>query len=852
MRKVFAFLLLLSPSLLTAHVIDLRCEDRVSPLGIDTTEPHFSWKNTLDHNGQLQKSYEIQVASDSILLATGKADLWKSGKVKSQDQVMVPYQGLPLKEKQLCYWRVRTWDEHGRRSKWSAVARFAVGILSEMKGEYIGSVTEKSEEKAFDVTPMFRKTLRLSPRFTTFAHVNSLGYHELYVNGRRVGNTVLQPAMSQLDQHSLIVTYDITPYLHDGDNEIIIWTGQGWYKKQNFNAQYDGPLVKAEFDQLVSGQWQTIAQTDGSWQALSSGYTYTGTWYPLQFGGEKVDGLSEMPKNRDRLPWHSASTFVVENMHATPQLFDGNRIIDRLNPQTITPSDGSILVDFGRVVTGWLQVDFDDLAAGQEVLMEYTDYIPAGSAFESQGESDVYVAKGTGKETFRNRFHHHAFRYVRINTAHVRKATALQISGLSPREASAFACDDKSLNAVHDMIHYTMQCLTFSGYMVDCPHLERMGYGGDGNSSTMTLQTMYNVSPTYMNWLSAWGDTMDEDGSLPHVAPAGGGGGGPYWCGFIVKAPWRTYLNYGDNRLLKRHYGQMKLWLSYVRKYMKNDLLHPWPDTKNRMWFLGDWLAPNGIDVGGESVIHANNCFISDCLANMTAIATQLGHDDDARYYASWRETLNRAIHEKFYHPATETYANGTPLDQAYALLAGVPTDATLSKKVEQRLVSDSYGRYNTHIAAGLFGVPVFTEWAIRSRQANLMAAILRQKDYPGYLYMIENGATTTWEYWNGERSRVHNCYNGIGTWFYQAMAGIRPDYDAPGYRHFFIDPQPVEGITHVEASKPTPYGTIRIEKNGREVRVVIPVGTTATAFPSTAYEQVLPAGEHTLVSPEE
>ena len=101
------------------------------------------------------------------------------------------------------------------------------------------------------------------------------------------------------------------------------------------------------------------------------------------------------------------------------------------------------------------------------------------------------------------------------------------------------------------MVNYTMRCLTFSGYMVDCPHLERTGYGGDGNSSTMVLQTMYDVAPTYLNWLQAWGDVMEEDGGLPHVAPAGGGGGGPYWCGFMVLAPWRTFLNYGDKRLME-------------------------------------------------------------------------------------------------------------------------------------------------------------------------------------------------------------------------------------------------------------------------------------------------------------
>src|SRR5690606_20980286 len=126
------------------------------------------------------------------------------------------------------------------------------------------------------------------------------------------------------------------------------------------------------------------------------------------------------------------------------------------------------------------------------------------------------------------------------------------------------------------------------GYMVDCPHLERAGYGGDGNSSTNSLQTMFASSPLFVNWLQAWSDSMREGGSLPHVAPnPGAGGGGPYWCSFFIMASWRTYVNYQDPRLIQRHYSAMKQWLSYVERYSRDGLLTRWPDTKYRDWYLG-------------------------------------------------------------------------------------------------------------------------------------------------------------------------------------------------------------------------------------------------------------------------
>ena len=842
-RHMLMLLCLLCTLSLHAELVDLKCEGMTAPLGIDTIVPHFGWKHTLTRNGERQTAYEIQVSTDSTALSKGRADLWKSGKINGDDQVMIPYKGRSLTERQLCYWRVRTWDERGHRSQWSRIERFAVGILGDMAGQYIGMC----QGDTLAATPMFRKTVNVTRDrggiATVFVHINSLGYHDLLVNGKRVSDLVLQPAVSQLDRHSLIVTYDITPYLHEGDNEILIRLGQGWYRKTTFGARYDGPLLKAEVCQLVDGRWQFLALTDDTWAAASSGYSYTGDWSPLHFGGERLDANIQ-PQ------WQRATLFTVDNMRTSPQSFEGNRIIDTLSPENITrQDDGSWLIDFGRVITGWLQVDFTPLAHSQEVTMEYSDHIPQGGTFECQeGEYDSYVASGNGHECFSNRFHCHAFRYVRIKGGDFSDIKALQISALCPQKASTFSCSDERLNAVHDLIHYTMQCLTFGGYMVDCPHLERMGYGGDGNSSTMTLQTMYDVVPTYMNWMAAWGDLMDEEGSIPHVAPAGSGGGGPYWCGFIIKAPWRTYLNYGDSRLLERHYEQMKRWLGYVKKYSAGDgLLHPWPDTRIRFWFLGDWLAPEGVDVKGESVLHVNNCFISECLDNMADIARLLGHPEDAREYAAWSDSLKAAVHDKFYHADSHSYANGTPLDNAYALLAGIPDDVAIARQVQQRLIADSYGKYNAHIAVGLVGVPIFTEWVTRERQSDLMATILRQEDYPGYLNMINNGATTTWESWDSERSRVHNCYNGIGTWFYQALAGIRPDAKAPGYRHFFVDPQPTDGVTWVKATKPTPYGDICVELTDDTLRLTVPVGTTATIYPGTRLQQTLPAGQWTI-----
>ncbi len=721
-------------------------------------------------------------------------------------------------------------------------------------------------------TPILEKNLHVDAgelqqsnflEVTYYVSVTSLGYHEVYVNDKKVGDKVMQPAVSQLDKRALCVEYNITPYLREGDNLIMLWLGQGW------GRIYGTPAVaKATVEQCVSdgecGLIYEVLMTDSTWMARPSPYSYTGTWHPMQFGGERYDArVSDCYRTR-------ATVYDAKDIVISRQEFEGNRITDTIKPQsTELLADGSILLDFGRVVTGWFDVVFENVPIGQEVAMEYLDHRDAKPPFT---ETDIYIVGG-GISHFTNRFHTHAFRYVRVKGAKIWYAKALQIGAVSSIEGATFECSDPRLNAIHDMVKYTLSCLTYSGYMVDCPHIERMGYGGDGNSSTNTLQTLWDVRSTYANWMQAWSDAMDSTGDLPYVAPAFRTGGGPYWQGFIVKAPWRTYINYGDRTLIYRYYDKMKCWLEYIEHHCEDYILQPWPDNERHSWFLGDWAVPEGVDKGGESILHVSNCFLAECLADMVQMARMTGHHEDAKHYAEWRQELVAAIHRHFYHCDTiqmdvqqsrlkagrmpalrHYYANGTPLDQCYALLMGIPPDSATAAAVKEQLLKDCRDKYRNHIAAGLMGVPIFTEWCIKERQTDLMATILRQEDYPGYLNMINQGATTTWESWDcvrpgkEDRSRVHNCYNGIGIWFYQALAGIRPDPEQPGYNHFFIDPQPCEGIDWVKCTKPTLYGDIKVEvergkRKVERIKITVPEGTTATVFPSTPNQRTIKAG---------
>ncbi|MCR4811415.1 MAG: glycoside hydrolase family 78 protein [Bacteroidales bacterium] len=719
-------------------------------------------------------------------------------------------------------------------------------IATAVKAQYVVCETEGVAA----VAAIFKKTFILTQDEAAKLNdaasivVNSIGYHDLYVNGACVNEyKPMQPAVTQLDKRTLMVSYDRGFILHEGKNVIEIHVGQGWGRIYGMPA-----AVKVLLYHQEGNDRQLILKTDSTWLCSPDRYTYTGSWEPLQFGGVRIDGRWEAM-------WRNATAKKFDWIKESEQEFYGNHIIGKQDiVAREVEKEGCVVLDFGKSITGWLQVDFARLDKDDEITLEYMDHRDAAAPHT---ESDTYIARGERRESFLNHYMLHSFRYVRVSgkntgdiTNHIDKAQAIQISGVPIWESSTFECSDERLNAVHDMIRHTLSCLTFSGYMVDCPHLERMGYGGDGNSSTMTLQTMYDVEDTYRNWLTAWSDAMDSTGSLPYVAPRYPTGGGPYWSGFIIKAPWRSYVNYGDQTLIDRHYGEMKRWLEYVERYSTEGLLSPWPD-EGRMWFLGDWLAPKGVDVGGESALFVSNCFVSECLSDMVKMARLQGLEAEALEYEKRRKHLVEAIHKAYYHKASKSYANGTVLDMTYALLAEIAPTEEIRQETKRKLLEDCHEKHKDHIAVGLMGVPIFTEWVIKEKECDLMCNILRQEDYPGYLYMINNGATTTWESWDGERSRIHNCYNGVGIWFYQALAGIRPDEKEPGYKHFFIDPQRCSGIDWVKATKKTRHGEIQVYIEGSKLMVTIPEGTTATIFPGSKAERPLGAGRWTLAIPE-
>lgn len=842
LTTIYLILLFLLPGFATTKplsICELKCENLRNPLGINKTIPRFSWKISSLKNGTEQRAYQVLVASNPELLKKDQADLWSSTKIESSASILLPYQGKPLSSGLLYFWKVRIWDESGNVSPWSTVGQFSVGLLNkeDWKASYIAFPTEAG----YTECPQLMQSFSLNRTGDCLLlHVNSLGYHEVYLNGKKVGDGVLTPAVSQFDKRSWVVTYDVSNLVKKGQNQLMLWLGSGWYTQGLPGVANNGPVVKAQLEKITKNKRETILATDASWLGRKSSYTRHGNWLNHRFGGEIIDGsLSQTdlsPENNQNRIWKPVSLASIPDYAVSPQVVEQNKIAETIKPVEIKQIGvDTFLVDMGKSSTGWTEIHFQKLRKSQEIVLEYSDHLDKKGKIYNLKQLDRYIACGEDPEVFKNKFNYHGYRYIRISN--IKEAPSKEsISGYfihtGFEKASGFECSDPDMNKIHDLVNYTLRCLSIGGDLVDCPTVERLGYGGDGNASTATVQTMFNVDPLYANWLQAWADCIRDDGGMPHTAPCPySAGGGPYWCGFIITASWKAYQNYGDVSILEKYYPVMQKWLDYVKKYSPDGLLKPWPETDYRSWFLGDWATPKGIDQKAESSIGVvTNCFIAYCYDNMQKIAQVLGKTEDSRLYAQKKSDLQKLIHQNYFDSAKNSYSTGTQIDLTYPMLAGVvPTE--LKDAVKQSLITETKNR-DGHLSTGLVGIPVLTEWCVKNHEVNMMYEMLKKRDYPGYLYMIDNGATSTWEHWNGERSHIHNCYNGIGTWFYQAIGGIRADEDIPAYQKVIIDPQVPKGLTWAKTYKETPYGKLTVdwELNGKTMKqyIEIPVGIEA------------------------
>lgn len=275
---LFAVPVLAGEKACSVTVTDLRCEYLKNPLGIDASQPRLSWKLAAadpQARGQRQTAFQVVVASTKALLDKDQADLWDSGVASLGQSVHVVYTGRPLGPGTECFWKVRVKDENGVLSAWSQPARWTMGLLekSDWMGKWIGTDelftrgrgSPPPDNKVPD--PWLRKTfeLKTKPERGT-VYVASVGYHERYVNGKRIGDAVLSPSATNHRKRARYATYEIADQLQEGKNVIALWLGVSWsiFPPYKIPDKPQTPIVLAQAEiRLPGGQTRRIV-TDGT------------------------------------------------------------------------------------------------------------------------------------------------------------------------------------------------------------------------------------------------------------------------------------------------------------------------------------------------------------------------------------------------------------------------------------------------------------------------------------------------------------------------------------------------------------------------------------------------------------
>ncbi|MEI6654506.1 MAG: family 78 glycoside hydrolase catalytic domain [Verrucomicrobiota bacterium] len=856
-----------------------KCELRVCPLGIDVVQPALGWTLTSPRRGDRQTAYQILAASDPQRLAAGQPDLWDSGKVDSGNSLGISYQGKPLASGVRVWWQVRVWDRDGEPGPYGAPQWWEMALLApaDWHGKWISdgrTLPQKDEDfYAPAPAPLLRKGFKTAGSIKRARlHVAGLGYQELRLNGNRVGDQLLGSGWTSYSKRVPYVTHDVTALLREGDNALGVMLGNGWFNplplrlwghlnlREHLAVGRPRVIVQLNIDYADGSTTQVV--TDETWRTaegpILSNSIYLGEVYDARKEVAGWDAPGFVDPNW-RAPTIEAAPGGALRAQSAPPI----RVTEELPALKVSElNPGAFVYDFGQNFTGLARLRLS-AAAGTKVVMRYGELLhPDGSLnpltsvcgqIKSKGDeniggpgapkvawqTDTYIAKGGGEETYTPRFTFHGFRYVEITGL----PAALPLAALTGlrmhsdvADAGSFACSNERFNSIQQMCRRTFVSNLIS-VQSDCPHRERLGYGGDIVATSEALLMNYDMATFYQKTVRDWADSARPDGMLTDTAPFVG----IDYCGvgWAMAHPLliaQLYRYHGDRHLMAEQYATARRWLLLVAE-------------RNPSGIVKDGLGDHESLVPKVQPPLVTALFFQSAtlLADM---ARTLGRAEDVTRFSALAGRIRQAYQREFLDPKTGVAGPGTQTSQAFALYSGLVPESVRPLAITT-LLEDIRGKHKGHLSTGIFGTKFMLEELSNNGMAGVAFDIVNQPDFPGWGWMLEKGATTLWEHWAGSDdtfSNNHPMFGSVSQWFFNCPGGIQPAADAVGFDKIRIAPQAVGGLHWVKATYQSARGpvTCNWKKDGKqfELHVAVPVGAVATvAVPATDAAGVTEAG---------
>lgn len=856
---------------------DLRCEYLCEPLGIDVARPRLSWKLQGD-DGASQSAYRVVVASSADLLDADTPDLWDSGEVESDQNVHVEYGGQPLASRTRCAWRVRVRDASGKWSAWSETGLWTMGLLAPddwAGAKWVGldeGGPEASQEHRRLPARMLRRDVPLEkPIARATATLCGLGFYELYVNGVKVGDRLMDPGLTEYSKRCLYATFDVTDQLKPGGNALGVILGNGRFFAPRLNVPV--PTVSYGFPKLLlnlrieyaDGSTQDIV-SDESWQITADGPTRSNS----EYDGEEYDARLEMDgwaePGFDAGKWRPAQVVAAPSGALEAQKVQPVRVTEVLKPAGITePRPGVFVVDFGQAFYGVPRITVKGPAGTRVEMRSSFNVRPDGAVnFDNDRSAlntDIYTLRGTGAiETWHPRFKGNAIRRVQV-TGFPGRLEAGNIEGLVVHTdfepVGDFACSNDLINRIYRSARWGTRMQDRSIPM-EPDRDERQGWSGHPAKTSESEGYEFDVAPFYASWLASVRLDQHADGALQEISPGYWtfGSKGTVWPAIITIIPNWIHDFYGDTRVLADNYDAMKRWVEYhVRANQK-------PDGTLDHASYTDWVDTSWIGVKGfnppagasmpfiSTAYHYNNCRL------VARTARMLGKASDAQAFDAIATKVKDGFNARFFKPAENGYDFGNQftyvLPLAFGLVPEANRQAVIDNLVKQVMVADK-----GHTTVGLLGMQWQMQVLTEVGHPEVAYAIATKTDQPSWGYMIAQGATTIWERWdtdtqdggmNGESQKILS--GNFEAWCHQTLGGINYDPEKPGFKHVILRPRPVGDLKWVKASHESMYGTIKSEwtrgENGRfEWTVTVPPNTTATVYVPGGATSDVSAGTH-------
>ena len=662
--------------------------------------------------------------------------------------------------------------------------------------------------------------------------ISALGFFMLYVNGVRVGDEYFMPSNSMFRKQRRVLytvpdeftyrcyysVYDITKYLQDGDNFIEISLGDGWYRqtdRESGGAMEFGDALGTIFAVCISdSEGEHVIYSDGTEQCRSSA-----TVYSQLFFGEVFDARIDRDK---KYAYSNVSIIDIPETLLTKDDCVPDREIRRIKPKPVHSDGNTVIYDAGENITGFAVITACP-GEGEEIRIRYSEEMKDGALdFESTGApylnpkgkpqimQDFFVGDGALHE-FAPKYVWHAFRYFEVQG----KIDSVYVAVIHSDVAvtSEFECSCPELNWLFDAYIRTQLDNMHCGVPLDCPHRERLAYTGDGQLCAPAAMLMLDSKDFYRKWIRDIFDSQDKvTGHVNHTAPFANGGGGPGgWGCAAITVPYNYYKQFGDKTPLEENYDRMKKWVDYLVSRSENGVIVREEKTG---WCLGDWANLEKTVIPEPFV---NTCLFMRSLMFMNEIAQVLGKTEDIREYEHLYNAAKEGIYAQYYNKQTSSFADGIQGADVFAVCAGIGNEKTFEN------VIDKYDQMD-HFDTGILGTPLLIQFLFDNGRGDIAVKLISSHKPGGFGYMIDNGATTIWEWWNGDGSHNHPMYGACTRSLFTSILGITQKDGSAGYRNAVIAPQIPQNLTYAKGSVTLPQGKVEVkwQKTGQKTEFEI------------------------------